>query len=83
MFFVTWLSVNVNGKNDSNDHADGCDGGQGNHVGNHLTTFDSVRNHFITDLKLFFVINTVKLGYDELGYNEYGYNEHSVILNTP
>jgi len=47
---ITWLSINMDGEDDANDHANGCHHGQSNHVANHLTTLDAVGHHLIPDL---------------------------------
>ena len=48
--FLTWLSINMNGEDDANDHSNGGNQGKGDHVSNHLATFDLVCNHLIANL---------------------------------
>jgi hypothetical protein len=48
--WLTRLSVHVNGEDDSDDHADGGDQGQGDHVGHHLAALDAVVHHLVANL---------------------------------
>ena len=41
----------MDGEDDADDHADGGDHGQGDHVADHLATPDPVRHHLVPDLE--------------------------------